>query len=137
MKELTNEEIYEKVMGHKPNKEFGERGSFSWDDIDALMTEAIKQYSENQVEREATIWKGIVEKLQQENSKLEENEAYLVEHGYKEGQKDSESQQNKTADAWFNKWEKSEQENAKLKESIEQLENVITDFEHRAAAKKH
>ena len=48
MKELTNEEIYEKVMGHKPNKEFGERGSFSWDDIDALMTEAIKQYIENQ-----------------------------------------------------------------------------------------
>lgn len=35
---MTNEEIYENVMGHKPNKEFGLKGSFSWDDIDALMT---------------------------------------------------------------------------------------------------
>ena len=37
---MTNEEIYENVMGHKPNKEFGLKGSFSWDDIDALMTAA-------------------------------------------------------------------------------------------------
>ena len=42
---MTNEEIYEKVMGHKPNKEFGVKGSFSWDDIDALMTEAEKNCS--------------------------------------------------------------------------------------------
>lgn len=34
---MTNEEIYENVMGHKPNKEFGIKGSFSWADIDALM----------------------------------------------------------------------------------------------------
>lgn len=40
---MTNEEIYENVMGHKPNKEFGLKGSFSWDDIDALMT-AAKNY---------------------------------------------------------------------------------------------
>lgn len=37
---MTNEEIYENVMGHKPNKEFGLKGSFSWDDINALMTAA-------------------------------------------------------------------------------------------------
>lgn len=41
---MTNEEIYENVMGHKPNKEFGIKGSFSWDDIDALMT-AVKNCS--------------------------------------------------------------------------------------------
>ena len=41
---MTNEEIYENVMGHKPNKEFGLKGSFSWDDIDALMT-AVKNCS--------------------------------------------------------------------------------------------
>ena len=41
---MTNEEIYENVMGHKPNKEFGIKGSFSWDDIDALMN-AVKNYS--------------------------------------------------------------------------------------------
>ena len=39
LKTMTNEEIYEKVMGHKPNKEFGVKGSFSWDDIDTLMNE--------------------------------------------------------------------------------------------------
>ena len=39
---MTNEEIYENVMGHKPNKEFGIKGSFSWDDIDALMNEVKK-----------------------------------------------------------------------------------------------
>lgn len=42
---MTNEEIYEKVMGHKPNKEFGVKGSFGWDDIDALMNEAVKNCS--------------------------------------------------------------------------------------------
>ena len=41
---MTNEEIYENVMGHEPNKEFGLKGSFSWDDIDALMT-AVKNCS--------------------------------------------------------------------------------------------
>ena len=41
---MTNEEIYENVMGHKPNKEFGVKGSFSWDDIDALMN-AVKNCS--------------------------------------------------------------------------------------------
>ena len=41
---MTNEEIYENVMGHKPNKELGVKGSFSWDDIDALMT-AVKNCS--------------------------------------------------------------------------------------------
>lgn len=41
---MTNEEIYENVMGHKPNKEFGIKGSFSWDDIDALMN-AVKNCS--------------------------------------------------------------------------------------------
>ena len=41
---MTNEEIYENVMGHKPNKEFGIKGSFSWDDIDRLMT-AVKNCS--------------------------------------------------------------------------------------------
>lgn len=41
---MKNEEIYENVMGHKPNKEFGLKGSFSWDDIDALMT-AVKNCS--------------------------------------------------------------------------------------------
>ena len=39
---MKNEEIYEKVMGHKPNKEFGVKGSFSWNDIDALMNEAVR-----------------------------------------------------------------------------------------------
>ena len=42
---MTNEEIYEKVMGHKPNKEFGVKGSFGWNDIDALMNEAVKNCS--------------------------------------------------------------------------------------------
>ena len=42
---MTNEEIYEKVMGHKPNKEFGVKGSFSWNDIDDLMNEAVKNCS--------------------------------------------------------------------------------------------
>lgn len=42
---MTNEEIYEKVMGHKPNKEFGVKGSFDWNDIDALMNEAVKNCS--------------------------------------------------------------------------------------------
>ena len=41
---MTNEKIYENVMGHKPNKEFGVKGSFSWDDIDALMN-AVKNCS--------------------------------------------------------------------------------------------
>ena len=41
---MTNEEIYENVMGHKPNKEFGVKGSFSWDDINTLMT-AVKNCS--------------------------------------------------------------------------------------------
>ena len=41
---MTNEEIYENVMGHKPNKEFGIKGLFSWDDIDALMN-AVKNCS--------------------------------------------------------------------------------------------
>ena len=42
---MKNEEIYEKVMGHKPNKEFGVKGSFSWNDIDDLMNEAVKNCS--------------------------------------------------------------------------------------------
>ena len=42
---MTNEEIYEKVMGHKPNKEFGIKGSFDWNDIDALMNEVVKNCS--------------------------------------------------------------------------------------------
>lgn len=37
---MTNEKIYENVMGHKPNKEFGVKDSFSWDDINALMNAA-------------------------------------------------------------------------------------------------
>ena len=37
---MTNEEIYETVMGHKPNKDFGIKGSFSLNDINALMNEA-------------------------------------------------------------------------------------------------
>lgn len=41
---MTNEEIYENVMGHKPNKEFGVKGSFSWNDINSLMN-AVKNYS--------------------------------------------------------------------------------------------
>ena len=44
LKTMTNEKIYENVMGHKPNKEFGVKGSFSWDDIDALMN-AVKNCS--------------------------------------------------------------------------------------------
>lgn len=42
---MKNEEIYEQVMGHKPNKGFGVKGSFGWDDIDNLMTEAVKNCS--------------------------------------------------------------------------------------------
>ena len=42
---MKNEEIYEKVMGHKPNKEFGVKGSFSWNNIDDLMNEAVKNCS--------------------------------------------------------------------------------------------
>lgn len=44
LKTMTNEKIYENVMGHKPNKEFGVKGSFSWHDIDALMN-AVKNCS--------------------------------------------------------------------------------------------
>jgi len=44
LKTMTNEKIYENVMGHKPSKEFGVKGSFSWDDIDALMN-AVKNCS--------------------------------------------------------------------------------------------
>jgi hypothetical protein len=40
---MTNEEIYESVMGHKPNKDFGIKGPFSWNDIDALMNEAKRE----------------------------------------------------------------------------------------------
>ena len=47
---MTNEEIYENVMGHKPNKEFGIKGSFSWDDIDALMTAVIQQLEAEKAE---------------------------------------------------------------------------------------
>ena len=47
---MTNEEIYENVMGHKPNKEFGIKGSFSWDDIDALMTAVIQQLEADKAE---------------------------------------------------------------------------------------
>lgn len=60
---MTNEEIYEKVMGHKPNKEFGVKGSFSWNDIDALMTEAVKNCSIPRVV-------GQSEQLSQENERL-------------------------------------------------------------------
>lgn len=42
---MTNEEIYEKVMGHKPNKEFGVKATLGWNDIDALMNEAVKNCS--------------------------------------------------------------------------------------------
>jgi len=42
---MTNEEIYENVMGHKPNKEFGVKGSFGWEDIEALMNAAVKNCS--------------------------------------------------------------------------------------------
>lgn len=41
---MTNEEIYEKVMGDKPNKEFGLKFLFSWNDIDELMS-AVKKCS--------------------------------------------------------------------------------------------
>jgi len=41
---MTNEEIYEKVMGHAPKKDFGLKGLFSWDDINALMN-AVKNCS--------------------------------------------------------------------------------------------
>jgi hypothetical protein len=39
---MNNEEIFEQIMGHKPNKEFGVGGRFTWADIEALMTAAIK-----------------------------------------------------------------------------------------------
>jgi len=41
---MTNEQIYKKVVGHKPNKKFGIKGSFSWDDINKLMNETIENY---------------------------------------------------------------------------------------------
>ena len=42
---MTKEEVYEKVMGHKPDKRFGIKGSFSWNDISELMDEAVKNCS--------------------------------------------------------------------------------------------
>jgi len=42
---MTKEEIYENVMGHKPNKEFGIKGSFGWGDIEALMDAVVKNCS--------------------------------------------------------------------------------------------
>ena len=48
---MTNEKIYENVIGHKPNKEFGVKVSFSWDDIDALMNAVKNCYIPVVVER--------------------------------------------------------------------------------------
>jgi len=42
---MTNDEIYENIMGHKPNKEFGVKGSFGWEDIEALMEASKKNFS--------------------------------------------------------------------------------------------
>ena len=131
MKELTPEEVIELQIFDTVH---------NWCDMQSLkipdqnrrylmdgILEIAKQYSESQVEREATIWKGIVEKLQQENSKLEENEAYLVEHGYKEGQKDCESQLEEEATIWKGIVEKLQQENARLKEEIAEIQTELAD----------
>lgn len=37
---MSNEEVFEHIMGHKPNKEFGVSGRFTWDDIETLMNAA-------------------------------------------------------------------------------------------------
>lgn len=47
-KGMTAEEVFKKVMGHEPNKEFGVHGSFHWDDIIRLMQE----YAASQVKQE-------------------------------------------------------------------------------------
>jgi len=39
---MNHEDVYEKVMGHKPVTD-GQKGSFGWDDIKRLMEESQRQ----------------------------------------------------------------------------------------------
>lgn len=84
---MTNEEIYEKVMGHKPNKEFGAKGSFSWNDIDALMNEAVKNCSIPVVVRSvftihSTEDEGIVKIVGTEDEAKQQVEEFKKQHSY-------------------------------------------------------